>query len=524
MNRKIYLIGMMALAMLFASCKKEEKPEEQEAAFSITASTENDGSKTYLEGSKVKWYVGDKIKVFDQSKAETFTCKTVATSGTEANFTSATAIDDLGEYWAFYPYNAVTSRSGNTFTFNMSAEQNYKDAVSFADDIFPMAAHYSSGAKSGVNLQFKNACGILKIHATGNTPVTKIVLTDNNSSNNALSGNFTFNPDNKATAAAGGNGNVMTLTISPAVTLTSTPKDFYMILPPGCLAGAFNLKFYNGTEVVKEINKTSAVTGFAVERSKLKTANVDASQVFSFSVNSSGKKVTFSPGNLYIEGTSAGNGNKNNYVFKFEAEQYDYRIYISETHTGVFNWSNSNSASGNGQFGWPGLHWRFPSESPSAYDQGTEFYDWGEAYIMDAKGTVYPPKTWRTLSLDEWNYLLNGRGEKYRKWVKVNGKNGIIILPDGSNINLNSYSNINYSTWKNLEQQGAAFLVAADAGIELNGGWYTWHENNSCWYWTSTNTSIDQAHHVDSDSPGISANGNSGQGNKMNVRLVKDAN
>lgn len=539
MNRKIYLIGMMILAMLFASCKKEEKTEVQEE-FSIMAVTENDGSKTYLDGNRVKWIVdeqnpqnSDVIKVFDRSSnAVNFTCKTVESTGTEANFTSTTPVDDQGEYWAFYPakqQNVNPSRSGNTFTFKMPDTQYYKDGTSFANGLFPMAAHYPSDAKSGVKLQFKNAFGILRIKATGNNnTITKITVTDNSC---ALHGTFSFNIDDReddeknwgVSAADNSTNHTLTLDLGSGVTLTGQDQFFYIILPPGCLQNEFTVKFFNGNTEVKK----ATASGQKIARNTMKTAKVDASQVFSFTVDGNGKKVTFSPGNLYIDGTASGNGNKNNYVFKFEAEQYQYRNYIDETHTGVFNWSNSNSASGNGQFGWPGLHWRYPSESPSAYDQGTVFYDWGEAYIMDSKGTIYPPKTWRTLSINEWNYVLNGRNttnKTYSKWVKVDGKNGIIILPDGSDINLNNYNNIDVSTWKNLEKQGVAFLVAADAGIEYEGSWYTWHNNNSCWYWTSTNTSIDQARHVDSDMPNISASGNSGQGNKMNVRLVKDVN
>ena len=499
MNRKIYLIGMMALAMLFASCKKEEKPEEQEAAFSITASTENDGSKTYLEGSKVKWYVDDKIEVFDQSKAETFTCKTVATSGTEANFTSAKAIDDLGEYWAFYPYNAVSSRSGNTFTFNMSAEQNYKDAVSFADDIFPMAAHYSSGAKSGVNLQFKNACGILKIHATGNTAVTKIVLTDNNSSNNALSGNFTFNPVDKITAAAGSNGNVMTLTISPAVTLTSTPKDFYMILPPGCLAGAFNLKFYNGTELVKEINKTSAVTGFAVERSKLKTANVDATKVPSFSVGG-GVNVQFAPGNL-VSSDDGGN-------WRFQPNQW--------THTGI-------DAEG-------GRGWFFYSNELSGTNYGIDYVADHESFVD--WGNLFPGQGWRTLTTDEWHYVVFDRtnASNLRELTYVNGVYGLMLLPDGWNFSAT------YNSWSAKEAAGAVFLPRTSSCVHwekpiwpyihgmTNFIGQSWTSNDYLYYWAAPNpgeTVYDNAYYLQILN-GVIEMEHSGHWYARAVRLVKN--
>lgn len=474
MNRKIFLIGMMALAMLFVSCKKEEKPEVQEA-FSITASIENDGSKTYLDpnsqdpsdGYKVKWYVGDVIKVFGSTgDGVGFTCKTVESSGTEANFTSTNPVDDQGEYWAFYPASAVTSldRNNNTFTFTMDAEQNYKDGASFADDLFPMAAHYPSGSKSGVKLQFKNAFGILKIQATGNTAVTKIVLTDNNTSNNALSGSFTFNPVTKTTTAAGSNRNVMTLNINPAVTLTSNPTYFYMILPPGCLSGAFNLKFYNGTEVVKEIDKTSAVPGFAVVRSTLKTATVDATKVHSFSVSAT-KKVIFASANLYYNGGTWG----------LYGNEWDFSTSQS-SNRGLFMFSDQNSSYG--------LNY---------VNSYTEFKEWGDKLEEDG---------WRTLTKAEWAYLLQSGTDASnpfsdpcrpnarslcRTKVTVHGTKGMVIMPDGwSGTIEKSYTD---SEWDEMKAQGAVFLPAT-YGVIHNLDWANWYVldesgTNHGWYWCS---------------------------------------
>lgn len=505
MNRKIYLIGMMALAMLFASCKKEEKPEVQEA-FSITASIEDDGSKTYLDpnsqnpadGYKVKWYVDDVIKVFGSTgDGVDFTCKTVESSGTEANFTSATAIDDLGEYWAFYPASAVTSlnRSNNTFTFTMDAEQTFKDVSSFADDLFPMAAHYPSGSKSGVKLQFKNAFGILKIHVTRNSPITKIVLTDNNS--HALSGDFTFNPETKTTAAASNNSNVLTLNIpSNMQSGADAPTDFYMILPPGCLDGAFNLKFYNGSEVVKEIDKDAqhAIPGFAVERSKLKTANVDASKAYSFKVDGNGKKVEFSPGNLWYDGT-----------WHFESNQYDCHLYDDDDPSkprGLFQWSSNLNHGGLAVEDYPG--------------NGTSFYDWGN-YEIDG----YEPNTWRTLTNAEWYYLFI-----YQNWYykNINGQNGIVVFPYGDNDS--------YTTWENAKSRGAIFLPYAGAMIAHTAYWeISVRYNQHAWYYScecyiNGDGSGGNAKHMCfvGDEMSFDAGSSSGQIILMAVRLVKDAN
>lgn len=349
MNRKIYLIGMMALAMLFASCKKEEKPEVQEA-FSITASIENDGSKTYLEASKVKWIANsDKIDIWDQTVDQNkprpivFTCKKVEGTGTEANFTSTDPIDDKGKYWAFYPNDACSGvdKENNTYTFTIPATQDYKEGgTSFADGLFPMAAHFSTNAKSGVKLQFKNACGILKIHATGNTTITAIRVTDNN---HALWGTFSFNIDDRedasknwgVSAADNSTNHTLTLKINPAITLNNDAKDFYMVLPPGCLSDDFTVEFINGSTTVKSASGSNKPIG----RSKLITANTSI------------KVITSLTGMTQAISSSPVNWANNDQI----------KVYDKSNHGVVFTYNseNSNFTCSNGCIDDKGEYWAF---------------------------------------------------------------------------------------------------------------------------------------------------------------------
>ncbi len=339
----------MSLAMLFASCKKEEKPEVQEA-FSITASIENDGSKTYLEASKVKWIANsDKIDIWDQTVGQNkprpivFTCKKVEGTGTEANFTSTDPIDDKGKYWAFYPNDACSGvdKENNTYTFTIPATQDYKEGgTSFADGLFPMAAHFSTSAKSGVNLQFKNACGILKIHATGNTTITAIRVTDNN---HALWGTFSFNIDDRedasknwgVSAANNSINHTLTLNINPAITLNNDAKDFYMVLPPGCLSDDFTVEFLNGSDVVKSASGSNKPIG----RSKLITANTSI------------KVITSLTGTTQAISSSPVNWANNDQI----------KVYDKSNHEVVFayNSENSNFTCSNGCIDDKGEYWAF---------------------------------------------------------------------------------------------------------------------------------------------------------------------
>ncbi|MBR2486695.1 MAG: SUMF1/EgtB/PvdO family nonheme iron enzyme [Paludibacteraceae bacterium] len=103
------------------------------------------------------------------------------------------------------------------------------------------------------------------------------------------------------------------------------------------------------------------------------------------------KQVSFSQGNLqYTQSTD---------TWQFAKEQYEY-IGAENIKDGaladridLFGWSASGN---NAPFG--------VSTSTNAADYAGEFVDWG---INTISGDA--PGTWRTLSIAEWEYLLNGR-------------------------------------------------------------------------------------------------------------------
>ena len=103
-------------------------------------------------------------------------------------------------------------------------------------------------------------------------------------------------------------------------------------------------------------------------------------------------------------------------------------------------------------------------------------YDWGvfNAIYNPKTQTTDAPGTWRTLTKNEWVYLLNTRitlsGIRYAK-ANVHGVNGLIIVPDtwlctypllSPNVAKANYTvnTINDRDWAKMENAGCIFLPA----------------------------------------------------------------
>ena len=182
--------------------------------------------------------------------------------------------------------------------------------------------------------------------------------------------------------------------------------------------------------------------------------------IFSVAPN---KHVSFSQGNLqYFPAAN---------LWKFADNQYEYlgasNKYLSPTYRNwvdLFGWSGEGS---NAPFG--------VSTSTDNADYAGEFLDWGTNSICgDAANT------WRTLSKNEWNYLLNDRknATSLIGIANINGINGLVILPDSwtcpAGVTFKSgfhsscgvdyyaaYQTFTADQWSKLEKSGAIFLPAA---------------------------------------------------------------
>ena len=118
-------------------------------------------------------------------------------------------------------------------------------------------------------------------------------------------------------------------------------------------------------------------------------------------------------------------------------------------------------------------------------------YDWG--YYNKISNGSNQEKIWRTLSKNEWEYLVLMRDNASDKqsFAKINDVFGHILLPDewtlpiGLTFSTNIFDLPNeytYKEWQQMEASGAVFLPASGYRDELFVG-----QTNECsYYWTSS--------------------------------------
>ena len=272
----------------------------------------------------------------------------------------------------------------------------------------------------------------------------------------------------------------------------------------------------------------------------------EPTSMYIFSVSET-QKVIFSPGNLQWSATNGGSTPTTHVVadgtaagtWRFAPNQldtiYSNNKYISDTYTGwidLFGWGTS------------GYNNKYPymtggrdfNYGNGAYDIAGTNYDWGvyNAIYNPKTNTTDVPGTWRTLTKDEWVYLLDDRttssGVSYVKAV-VCGIPGLVIFPDNwsSPICELNYINIentpftanmiDATDWAKMEAVGCVFLPTNG----FRGMWeFVIGARYIGCYWTTTVKSSDCAYELYFTPDEIDRLYWGGRSDGCSVRLVKD--
>ena len=218
-----------------------------------------------------------------------------------------------------------------------------------------------------------------------------------------------------------------------------------------------------------------------------------------FSVSSM-RQVYFSPGNLQYQPNAT--------TWRFAHEQYQY-IGSANTNAALtydswldlFGWSTHEGYS----------YFGVNTDTDASYYRGN-FQDWGCKRIGKDE-----PNTWRTLTYEEWRYLLSARKNcnALMGCAQVMGVNGLILLPDDwqapegvtfksgfygdetykdfeSKAGYGAHQYIDEKDWKALEHAGAIFLPAAGYRIGRDVG----NVQHDGFYWSSTANEANTAYYA----------------------------
>ena len=289
----------------------------------------------------------------------------------------------------------------------------------------------------------------------------------------------------------------------------------------------------------------------------------------SFSI-SPAEKVSFSPGNLQYNATMdshlCADGQTLPGTWRFAEHQWTIvGIGYGQINPNNYNYvagtvpNSDNRAIGSDyggwidMFGWGTSCWNSGAKIYKPYSTSNDgldylpgnnpengltgeyaFADWG-IYNQIGKDE---PGTWRTLTKDEWNYLLVKRTDAGNKYgaAKVNGVTGIVLLPDEwmlpsgcgftagmtgaddhTDWSLVAGTNI-YSAviWQKMEEAGAVFIPVAG----YRGGTDVYHVGAYGRYWSSSAYTDNQAYEFNILSNYIGPQDYSVRGRGFSVRLV----
>lgn len=275
-----------------------------------------------------------------------------------------------------------------------------------------------------------------------------------------------------------------------------------------------------------EISFTTADSAFAAPQGALAGL---------FSVGKE-RQVFFSKGNLQYCASTL--------TWRFAEHQYDRigngNMKLSPTYDDwidLFAWGTSGYDHGAAEFQpWnhdkdtssDAKHYAYGSPEANLYDQDGRA-DWGFNAI---EGGGESEGLWRTLTIQEWIYLLFSRntasGARFTK-AMVGGVKGLVILPDNWRIAVyplnsvndpasdNASNNISTSDWvRLLEPSGTVFLPEA-GGRTIDGVF-----GKMGAYYSSSAASSD-AWHLLFDAISVYFDSRGHRGDGLSVRLVRDA-
>ncbi len=484
-NTKL-LVSLMAAVVLVVGCKREYGTV-------ILGARIDDGrdAKVYIDDLTPCWHNNDLIRVNNQ------TCTTSAALGSSAQITD---VIESSHYSAIYPADIVGNvdiSSGNSVAVTLPRVQLYEvDSRGDQKVKVPMGAYSSSES-----LTFYNLCSLIKVVISSQMSNEFMLEQIKVSANIAyLSGQGTVDVTDgssaRVTVQSQAQHDVSLLFGLNRPTIATGDRNtyvYYIVVPEFPTSNDVTITLNADGNRYFSVTKYGATLG----HNKMATISLTVDQLLPeaspegtlqglFSISAT-EQVRFSQGNLQYQASTS--------TWRFAENQYDCigsaNSNISATYSGwidLFGWGTSGWNSGATAY-MPYSTSRMASHYylGGSYQNGlTGEYacaDWGVYNAISNGGNEI--NLWRTLTRDEWEYIINTRNTstvngvanaRYAK-AQVNNKAGLILFPDnythpngvtqpnGINNATTPYfnqNNYNTSDWGLMETAGAVFLPAGE--------------------------------------------------------------
>ena len=525
----IYIMAIASMGLAMTSCNKEEATIPESITANIEENEILNDAKVHQNGEAFMylWDEGDMVRFIDNNN---YAAKyKAARLAPRAHFDFVQNINtgrvfnpNNGPIVGIYPWNI----SDNPGSFTMPKVQNsnsgevYKQFPLYAEE--PMSPNY----------EFKNLCGVAKIVITADVAIDSISITTDKVVNGDFAIEMVPNADDPETlipiisSKLNGHG-TKTNTLKLANPVVPNAKAYKIAMPPA-LYHTFVITFYSGnTQFVKRYQNIEIVrTAFTTLniRTALSGANFTSNPVGSvngvFSV-SANQTVNFAKGNLQYIAMKAAQGSP---YWHFADNQWDCLDAINQRQgyggdrdlicwgANRYNVAN-NSVNGNTGNAYPiwnrgGVYNYLPGT-----DDLAGINEWGNNVIENGGNTA---NMWRTLTADEWDYLLNTRaGARFMNaelTVGTETVKGLIIFPDNYSTNYAANNataaatSIDMTEWQTLEADGCILLPICNYGKDANGSSHFASTATMSYYWTATADSDTEANAVKlSKTDGLSA-------------------
>ena len=509
MKRIITIIITIVLLLGLAQCKKQETPATADGKWVHITMKVADGAKhiVYPNTGAVLYSEGDVIYVGNGGH---YVGSLTYTDGVfSGDIQSPVITDHLHFYFVggCQPSAAPSEGSTTDFTVSIADQSSKLPVLSYGHS----TQKYTDGTAT-YSCMLENKCGLVKF-----VPAT---ATDE-------------------TVTVGGMKTTATIDFAtPNITPTATTGNVTIYAESNAAKWAILL--------VQDEVSTPTVTIAGYESSITSVPAVSENMYYTTGVNitmteapyidaeftvASGTTVKFSKGNLQYQGSTD--------KFRFAENQYD-----------VVGNAAGNTAPSASQsawidlFGWgtSGYNSKYPymtSTTNSNYGDGANDiagtnYDWGVYNRQSNQNKIEGggDHAWRTLTRNEWVYVVNERsttsGHRYAK-AQVCGIKGLMLFPDNWSDDTYTFTNYNAgdskfftpidaSSWATLESAGCVFLPIAGrrTGTSVD------NVGSIGYYWSSTCSggSNDYALRVGFDSGYVNPNRSDDRKYGYSVRLV----